>query len=261
MKKPRPNPLADAPVSGAVLQADRVSLAAPWGSGYLLQDLSFKLGPGELVALIGPSGSGKTTLLRLLNFLLEPTTGTIALNGENIRDLSVIQLRRRVGLLLQEAKLLGMTVGQAIAYPLQLRGYPRAEVERQVEYWRERLQIPTAWLERKETQLSAGQRQLVAIARILVGNPQVLLLDEPTASLDLSQGLRVVELLRELVGNQSMTVLMVNHQLDLAQQFCDRVLYLQGGRILKDVPSAGLDWLELKDQLAQSQRADTEVWT
>jgi len=137
LKKPRPNPLADAPVSGAVLQADRVSLAAPWGSGYLLQDLSFKLGPGELVALIGPSGSGKTTLLRLLNFLLEPTTGTIALNGENIRDLSVIQLRRRVGLLLQEAKLLGMTVGQAIAYPLQLRGYPRAEVERQVEYWRE----------------------------------------------------------------------------------------------------------------------------
>jgi len=82
-----------------------------------------------------------------------------------------------------------------------------------------------------------------------MGNPQVLLLDEPTASLDLNQGLRVVELLRELVCNQLMTVLMFNHQLDLAQQFCDRVLYLQGSGILKDVPSAGLDWLQLKDQL------------
>ncbi|HAJ60817.1 MAG TPA: cobalt ABC transporter, partial [Cyanobacteria bacterium UBA8543] len=116
-----------------------------------------------------------------------------------------------------------------------------------LDAYRERLHIPADWLERTELQLSVGQRQLVAIARALVIQPQILLLDEPTSALDAGLASHVLRVLIELARQDKMTILMINHQLDMAQLFCTRVLYLQDGQLLQDTPASQIDWQQLRE--------------
>lgn len=236
---------------------------APIGSlekPYLLEDLSFAIKPGDRVAVVGPSGAGKTSLLRLLNRLSEPTHGNIYLNDRDYRQIPVIQLRQQVTLVLQETKLLGMTVQQALGYPLVLRNVSSQEIQKRVNDWRERLHIPAEWLGRTELQLSVGQRQLVAIARALVGQPEVLLLDEPTSALDAGRSEALLQTLLELTRTQNTTILMVNHQLELAEKFCNRVLYLQQGKLLEDMPAAEINWDRLRQNLVAAEARQMEEW-
>jgi len=233
----------------------------------LLQDINVRIAPGEFVAIVGPSGAGKTSLLRLLNRLSEPTHGQIHLDGRDLRQIPILQLRRQVSLVLQESKLLGMTVADALAYPLRLRGVNRAMTQAQVDYWQEQLRLPSEWLDRTEQTLSVGQRQQVAIARSLVVLPPppapvntVLLLDEPTAALDAGRAEFVLSRLQALTQTQSLTVLMVNHQLDLVEHFCTRVLYLQGGQLYQDTPASQTDWPALRDRLIAAERQQAEAW-
>ncbi|HEY9645798.1 MAG TPA: ATP-binding cassette domain-containing protein, partial [Chroococcidiopsis sp.] len=146
------------------LQLDHVSLAAPIGPVDRVHDVSFEVQRGDRIAIVGPSGAGKTSLLRLINRLSEPTHGVIYFNGRDIRQLSAIALRQQITLVLQESRLLGMTVQEALAYPLTLRGMGKAAIQQRLGTWIEQLHLPSAWLDRTELQLSVGQRQLVAIA-------------------------------------------------------------------------------------------------
>lgn len=242
----------------AQLRLDRVSLTASVGSRYLLKDISFAVHAGDRICIIGPSGAGKTSLLRLLNRLNEPSAGTIYLEDRDYRTIPVIQLRQQIPLVQQESKLLGMTVKDALAYPLVLRGLEKSQIQQRVLYWSEQLRIPQDWLERAEVQLSVGQRQIVAIARALVIQPKILLLDEPTSALDAG---RAAQLLQVLANTQT-TILMVNHQLELAQSFCRRVLYLQDGQLIHDLPnSPELDWHKLRDNLVQAEIKAAEEWS
>lgn len=243
-----------------LLRLERVSLAAPVGSQYLLKEISFEVFPGDRLCLIGPSGAGKTSLLRLLNRLLEPTAGTIYLENQDYRKLPIIPLRRQVMLVSQEPKLLGMTVRDALAYPLVLQGATKQVIQQQLLTWIEQLHIPEDWLGRTEVQLSQGQRQLIGIARALVVQPKILLLDEPTSALDAGRAAYVLQVLTQLCNEGKTTVVMVNHQLDLAQIFCNRVLYLQDGQLLEDVSATQLDWANLRDRFIQAEAQAAQDW-
>jgi D-methionine transport system ATP-binding protein len=250
----------DTKVQKDLLRLERVSLAAPVGSQYLLKEISFEVFPGDRLCLIGPSGAGKTSLLRLLNRLLEPTAGTIYLENQDYRKLPVIPLRRQVMLVSQEPKLLGMTVRDALAYPLVLQGATKQVIHQQLLTWIEKLHIPEDWLGRTEVQLSQGQRQLVGIARALIIQPKILLLDEPTSALDAGRAAYVLQVLTQLCNEGKTTVVMVNHQLDLAQMFCNRVLYLQDGQLLEDVSATQIDWANLRDRFIQAEAQAAQDW-
>lgn len=242
------------------LLLQQVSLKATIGSQYLLKDISFEVLPSDRIVIIGASGSGKTTLLRLLNRLIEPTSGKIYLDNLDYQNIPIINLRRQVMLVPQEPKLLGMTVKQALAYPLVLQQLPQTEINRRLLNWTEQLHIPEEWLDRLELQLSLGQRQLVAIARALVTHPKILLLDEPTSALDIGRASHLINVLTDLTKQTETSVLMVNHQLDLAQRFCTRVLYLQDGQLLEDVPENQINWAKMRDRLIEAEKTAAEEW-
>jgi D-methionine transport system ATP-binding protein len=124
----------------------------------------------------------------------------------------------------------------------------------------ERLHMPSDWLERTELQLSVGQRQWVAIARALVLQPEILLLDEPTSALDVGRGEFLVKLLFDLNQQSQTTILMANHQLDLAAQFCDQVLHLSQGELIQNLSKQQIDWHELRQSLLQSDAQQIEEW-
>jgi len=246
---------------GTQLRLEGVSLAATIGSQYLLQDISFEAFPGDRIAIIGASGAGKTSLLRVINRLSEPTAGAIYLENKEYRQIPAIQLRQQVTLVMQESKLLGMTVRDALQYPLVLRKMPRSQIQQQIAYWMEQLRIPEDWLEKTELQLSVGQKQLVAIARALVIQPKIILLDEPTSALDAGKASHLMEVLIQLASRHQTTILMVNHQLEIAQQFCTRVLFLQAGQLRQNLPnSRQLNWEKLKANLIQAETKAAQEW-
>lgn len=242
-----------------LLRVEEVSLTTALGLNYLLEEISFRVNPGEFVAIVGPSGAGKTSLLRLINRLNSPASGEIYLENQPYGQIPSLSLRRQVVLVLQEPKLLGMTVRETLAYPLQLRGYKPAEIQQRVATECEQWHIPSEWLERTELQLSAGQRQLVSIARATAIQPKILLLDEPTSALDAGRGAYVCQLLAQAV-KAGLTILMVNHQLELAQEFASRLLYLENGRLIRDTPTPAVDWLQLRQALVDAEAAAAQEW-
>ncbi|XHX80355.1 MAG: ATP-binding cassette domain-containing protein [Stenomitos frigidus ULC029] len=245
-------------IGASVKQRQRLMSAE---THYLLKDISFEAVQGDRIAIVGASGSGKTSLLRLLNRLSEPTGGVILFNQKVLTQIPTLALRQQIVLVLQESKLLGMTVQQALEYPLVLRQLPKQTIRERVKKWGDRLHIPSEWLSRTELQLSVGQRQIVAIARALVTEPSVLLLDEPMSALDVGRSELLLRLLSDLTQANGTTVMMVSHQLDLAEQGCDRVLHLEQGRLLQDIPAAQMDWQALRQALVQAEAQQAEEWS
>lgn len=242
------------------LRLQQVSLSASIGSQDLLQDISFDVAQGDRIAIVGPSGAGKTSLLRLLNRLSEPTTGVIYFENQDYRQIPVLQLRQQIVLVPQESKLLGMTVQDAIAYPLVLRKLPKQQIQQRVSHWIEVLHIPVEWLDRNELQLSVGQRQLVAIARALVIQPKILLLDEPTSALDAGRASYLVEVLTDLATTHQTTILMVNHQLEIAESFSTQVLHFQRGKLIQNEPASSINWHKLRESLIQAEAKVVAEW-
>jgi D-methionine transport system ATP-binding protein len=229
--------------------------------GYsILQDISLTVERGDRLAIVGLTGAGKTSLLKLINRLYEPSSGKIYLNNQEYHQIPVIQLRQQITLVLQTSRLLGMTVKEALAYPLVLRRLPQQTIQERIDYWREHLQISDDWLARTEVQLSAGQKQLVAIARALVIQPQVLLLDEPTSALDPPTASHLINTLKQLTQTHSTTILMVNHQLDQAQTFCTHLLHLHQGQIRTHQPTQEIDWSNLKTNLLETEKQAAAEW-
>ena len=216
----------------------------------LLTDISVAIAQGSKTALIGATGSGKTTFLRLLNRLTDPSAGIISLNGKNIQEIPIQTLRRRVLLVPQEPSLLGMTVAEAIAYPLKLQNFTQSEIDARSQKWLEKLQIERKLLNRSELELSLGQRQWVAIARALMMEPEILLLDEPTSALDRGLSHLLLDTLTELTQlPQPVTVVMINHQLDLVQTWCDRLICLHKGQLVQDTEANLVNWQDIDDLL------------
>ncbi|MEM9273608.1 MAG: ATP-binding cassette domain-containing protein [Cyanobacteria bacterium P01_F01_bin.143] len=235
--------------SYSLVELQNVSLESSFGDHAILRDISFAVHSGEKIAIAGASGSGKTSLLRLCNCLHSPTFGEIIFAPTDFPQESMTKLRQKIVLVPQEPKLLGMSVQEALIYPLKLQQLSSSEIKQRVATWSEALNIPEIWLERHEFQLSLGQRQLVAIARALVMEPLILLLDEPTSALDIGTSDRLLSVLNSLVANHKMTIIMVNHQLELSAKFAERILYLENGTLIEDTIASTAKWQQLQEKL------------
>jgi energy-coupling factor transporter ATP-binding protein EcfA2 len=234
MPSPRDN-LDCSPTPPAV-RLEAVSFRYPDGAE-ALRDVSLDLQVGQRVALVGPNGSGKSTLLRQLIGLLTPTAGQVWVLGLPVTGDNLTAVRRRVGYVFQDAddQLFCPTVLEDVAFgPLHL-DLPLDEVVRRV---REALaRVGLTGLERRVPQkLSAGEKTLVALATVLSYSAEVLLLDEPSASLDPRNRRRVMGVLASLDGTQ----LIATHDLDLAWDLCERTVLLAEGRIVADGPTREL---------------------
>lgn len=242
------------------LRFDNVGLKAPLGSHYLLNAITFSVVNGDRLAIVGPSGAGKTLLLRLMNRLIDPSEGRILYDDRPLADHPIIALRQAMPLVLQEPRLLGMNVRQALTYPLTLRKLKQQDIEQRLEDWLERLHLSNEWLNRTAVQLSVGQRQLVAIARALMVHPSMLLLDEPTAALDVGRRSHLVKTLVTYSQTTPCTMVMVSHDLDIAQQFCTKLLHLANGQILQHSLAQAVDWRSLKQSLIQAETEAQAEW-
>jgi len=221
--------------------------------GYeVLKNLSFEVKKGDRIAIVGASGSGKTTLLKLLNRLLEPSAGTIQFEGKPYSEIPVLELRQQILFVAQEPRLFGMTVREALSYPLKLRKWK--DSEQRINDVTERMNIPREWLDRSELELSTGERQWIAIARALLCQPAVLLLDEPIANLDANRS----EMLLQILTQIDSTVLVVTHQFEWAERFAERVLQLQQGQLIWN--EMCVDWNSLKTAIVQIEREEAEEW-
>ncbi len=238
----------------AVLEFKDVSLRAGVGIGLLLDQLSFAIAPQTRLAIVGPSGAGKTSLLRLINRLTDPTSGQIYYRQKPLTQYSVIDLRRQIGLVMQDSKLLDQSVEATLCYPARLRGISAASARQTLQPWLERLKIPQDWLRRQSVELSVGQRQRVAIARTLITQPDIILLDEPTAAQDMGYAQHLLTYLANL-ENES-TVVMVNHQLELMADWATHILHLQQGKVISYQPASQLNWHGLKQSIVDAQKDD-----
>ena len=199
-----------------------------------VDNVSIELNPGEFVALVGPSGSGKTSMLAMIAGLLSPTSGQIFLGGEEISQMSEAQLtafrRRKIGFTFQSNNLVPfLNVQENVELMLRLNGrYDKQGRARAIELL-ERLGLGER-LHNLPSQLSGGQKQRVAIARSLIHDPDLVLADEPTASLDTALAYQVVETFAELIHEQNRIGIMVTHDLRMCR-YVDRVIQMVDGKL------------------------------
>ena len=214
---------------------------------HAVDSVSFTIGRGETVGLVGESGCGKSTLVRLINRLLDPSDGSIRLAGEDLsltraRDFASNPNRARIQMVFQDA---GdslnprFTAAQAIAEPLRrLRRIKGATLQDRVEELADMTGLPRELLGRFPHQLSGGQKARVGIARAIAVEPELLILDEPTAALDVSVQVVILQLLDELKRRLGMSYLFVSHDLNVVRLLCDRVLVMYLGKIVESGPAS-----------------------
>jgi D-methionine transport system ATP-binding protein len=243
-----------------LLQIDRLNYTPINFTRPLLTDISFSLLAGECITVTGITGAGKSTLFRLLNRLSEPSSGQILLNGVEYRSIPPTTLRRQIMLVSQEPKLLRLKVRETLAYPLQLQAVNAEEIKQRIVSVTEQFEIPADWFDRNESQLSAGQKQIVSIARGVITQPQILLLDEPIANLDPTTAERILTTIANICRSQQIGIIIVNHQLELAAKFSDRLLYLQDGKLAIDKLTRSIDLSDLQQQIRESEDRSISEW-
>jgi cobalt/nickel transport system ATP-binding protein len=223
-------------MSAAAVELAAVGFSYPDGTR-ALEDVTFAVAAGESVALLGPNGAGKSTLLLHLNGYLAPTLGEVRIAGETLGKGTLAQARRAVGMVFQDPddQLFMPTVRDDVAFgPLNL-GLSTPEVEARVAAALAR--VDAAHLaERPPHRLSFGEKRVAAIATVLAMEPEILVLDEPSANLDPRGRRRLIELLRSFEH----TKLVATHDLELAVQVCPRAIVLDGGRVVVDGPAVQL---------------------
>ena len=211
-----------------------------------LNGISLKIDDGEFVFLVGPSGSGKSTIIKLLTAELEPTAGSVLVNGfvlEKIRPRAVPYLRRTLGVIFQDFRLISdKSVYENVAFAMRVIGAPEKEIQKRVPYVLELVGLETKG-RRLPNELSGGEQQRVAIARALVNNPSVIIADEPTGNLDPARSLEIMMLL-EQINALGTTVLVVTHERELVNRFTKRVVAISEGRIISD----GMDGYYLNEE-------------
>ncbi|MCZ4282275.1 phosphonate ABC transporter ATP-binding protein [Kiloniella laminariae] len=216
-----------------------------------LTDVELQIPKGQVVALIGPSGAGKSTLIRCINRLVEPTSGAVVLNGTELTRLGAGALRkarRRMGMIFQEYALverltvmenvLSGRLGYVGFWRSFFRWYPQSDVDEAFRLL-ERVGLDHM-ADKRADELSGGQRQRVGIARALIQDPELLLVDEPTASLDPKTSRQIMRLICELCAERGLAAIINIHDVALAQMFVQRVVGLQLGEVVYDGPPDGL---------------------
>jgi osmoprotectant transport system ATP-binding protein len=224
-----------------VIEVDRVSYAHPGGT-VALDDVSLAIESGESVALVGRSGSGKTTLLRLVNRLLDPTSGAVRVEGRDTRDWDPIALRRRIGFVLQEVGLFPhMSVGRNVGLVPSLLGWPGSRVRARIAELLDLVGLPARdFAGRWPDELSGGQRQRVGVARALAADPPVLLMDEPFGAVDPITRLDLHREFQRIQASVRTTVIVVTHDMHEALVLGDRLGVLEAGRLIAFGPRAGV---------------------
>ena len=211
-----------------------------YGEQVAVGDLSLEIGEGEIVILIGPSGCGKTTTLRMINRLIEPTSGTITIDGRDTRSVDATTLRRGIGYVIQQVGLFPhLTVAENIATVPRLLGWDRRRVSERVDELLTLVGLDVAdYGRRLPGELSGGQRQRVGVARALGADPPVLLMDEPFGAIDPVTRVRLQEELLRLQRVVRKTIVFVTHDIDEAVRLGDRIALLDvGGRLAQyDTP-------------------------
>jgi osmoprotectant transport system ATP-binding protein len=234
----------------------------PVGGREILRDISLRVGPGTTTALLGRSGSGKTTLLRTVNALVTPTSGRVLVGENDVATTELIPLRRSIGYVIQETGLFPhMTVSCNVALPLLLSGKQNpATIEPRVEQMLSMVGLSyTELAERYPWQLSGGQRQRVGLARALVSEPKVLLMDEPFGALDPLTRAEMQTMLRDLLRRVGVTTLIVTHDLEEALYLADRVVLLDAGSVVADLAASEVQSSEIttvQKYVAATRRSD-----
>ena len=226
------------PDAETAIQLDRVSRQYTMGGATIraVNDVSLSIARNEFLALLGSSGSGKSTLLNLIAGLDRPTSGSIMAQGQNLAELTSIELARyrcnTIGMIFQSFNLLPrMTLEENIELPLRLAEVDRGERPGRVREALERVRL-THRLGHRPTELSGGEQQRVAIARALVNRPKILLADEPTGNLDSTTGEAILSLLRDVQRQLEMTIVIVTHERPLAERYAGRLAIMGDGRLL-----------------------------
>ncbi len=205
----------------------------------LFDGLSVAVGRGEFVGLVGPNGSGKTTFLNLLTRVLKPSSGRILVEGDEVRSLSVRALARKIAVVPQESSMIfPFTVSEVVLMGRAPHLTSILERDEDFDIAKESMEMTgVAHLsDRPITKLSGGERQSVVIARALAQRPSILLLDEPTAFLDIKHQVDIYDILTRLNRERGMTIIAVSHDLNLASNYCERVLVFKEGRLMFDGP-------------------------
>lgn len=232
--------------------AQKLSKVYP-GGHYGLRDVSITVRAGEMVGILGPSGAGKTTFFRLLNGALRPTAGSLTVLGRPMGQVStkdLRRLRRRMAFVYQYHNLAPtMSVAHnvlagclgAYSLPQTVRSLVALLPQERERVWAVLKQLGMVdKMYRRADELSGGEQQRVALARALISRPELLLADEPIASVDVKTAATVLESLRELNARQGTTVLLNLHQVDFALQHCSRLLVLSAGRLMYDGEPEGI---------------------
>ena len=231
---------AAAPIATPVFEARQLCFRYRGASGPVVADVDVQVPPGCLYAILGPNGSGKSTLVRLLLGALSPEHGTVFYAGRAVRAWPRRTLAKQIGVVPQaEAVAFPLTVKQFVAmgrYPHLGLLTRESQADRQaIDRAMERCNV-AALAQRQFGALSGGERQRARIARALAQEPSVLVLDEPTASLDIRHEMATLELLRHLVTREGVTVLVVTHNLNLAARYAHRLLLMSHGRAVAEGP-------------------------
>lgn len=216
-----------------------VTFRTPQGRA-LLEGINLQLEEGSTTALLGRSGSGKTTLLRMVNRMLTPTGGSILVQGRPVSDIDVIRLRRGIGYVIQETGLFPhFTVERNVGVVPEISGVRREEFLPRTHELLAMVGLDTSrFATRFPHQLSGGQRQRVGLARALAGDPGILLMDEPFGALDPLTRAEMQDMLRELLLRLQKTVLLVTHDLDEALYLAKRIVLMEEGKVVADLPSS-----------------------
>jgi osmoprotectant transport system ATP-binding protein len=207
-----------------------------------VNDLSLTIGAGEICVLVGPSGCGKTTTMKMINRLIEPTSGRITIAGEDVMALPAVDLRRRIGYVIQQVGLFPhMTVSDNVAIVPRLLRWPATRVRQRVEELLDLVGLdPAGYAGRYPAALSGGERQRVGVARALAADPPVMLMDEPFGAVDPIRRERLQNEFLRLQQKVRKTVVFVTHDVDEAIKMADRIAILQRGGVLAqyDTPDA-----------------------
>ena len=237
----------------------------PNGSGEVvaLDGISLKDPTREFLVVVGPSGSGKTTLLRLINRLSEPTEGVVRFEGEDVRALDPIQLRRRIGYVFQGVGLFPhMTVAENIAITPRLLGWRKDQRESRTETLLELVRLaPADYRHRLPRELSGGERQRIGVARAIAAEPHVVLMDEPFGALDPLTRDAVGQDYRRLHDELGLTTVMITHDMLEAVMLADRIAVLNHGKLIEEgtphklMTAAETDYVRELMQMPRTQAA------
>lgn len=245
-----------------LLKANEVTKIYAKGQSPSLNKVTFNVSVSEFVAIMGASGSGKTTLLNVLSTIDTPSSGSVVINGVDLKQLSdtdAADFRRdHLGFIFQEYFLLdSLTIRENISVPLTLQKCPPEKIEKMVQSLAERFGIASQ-LDKYPGELSGGQRQRASAARAIVKQPSILFADEPTGALDSSSASELLKTLKEANEELHTTILMVTHDA-YAASFADRILIFKDGRIIRELFKKDADRRTFYEAIArEAAKLDTE---